>query len=43
MNVILHVDSSVRAISNSNHEHDSISKKLAKKFILEFKEKAHIN
>ncbi len=33
MSVVLHVDSSVRAVSNTNPEHDSISKKLARKFI----------
>ncbi|MBC3767070.1 FMN-dependent NADH-azoreductase [Neptunicella marina] len=43
MSVILHVDSSVRAISNANPEHDSISKKLAKKFILQFAEDAGID
>lgn len=40
MSVILHVDSSVRAVSNANPEHDSISKKLAKKFISQLKEEA---
>ena len=40
MSVILHVDSSVRAITNSNPEHDSISKKLARQFIDKFKQVA---
>lgn len=43
MSVILHVDSSVRAISNANPEHDSISKKLAKTFVSGFKVKANID
>jgi len=43
MSVILHVDSSVRGVSNTNPEHDSISKKLAKKFIQQFKEEASID
>ncbi|WP_431066036.1 FMN-dependent NADH-azoreductase [Methylotuvimicrobium sp.] len=44
MNVILHVDSSVRAISNANQEHGgSISKKLAKKFISRLKEGVNID
>ncbi len=37
MSIILHVDSSVRAISNANLQHESISKKLAKRFINQFK------
>ena len=36
MNCILHIDSSVRAISNTNPEHDSISKKLARKFVFHY-------
>lgn len=40
MSVILHVDSSVRAISNSNPEHDSISKKLAREFINKLQQEA---
>ena len=43
MSIILHVDSSVRGISNENPEHDSISKKLAKKFISQFKERTSID
>ena len=43
MSVILHVDSSVRAISNESPEHDSISKKLAKKFVSRFKEETDID
>lgn len=43
MSVILHVDSSVRAVSNINPNHDSISKKLAKKFIQGFQGKASID
>lgn len=43
MSIILHVDSSVRAVSNINPNHDSISKKLARKFILAFKEKTSID
>lgn len=41
MSVILHVDSSVRAITNSNPEHDSISKKLARQFIDKFQQAAN--
>ncbi len=41
MSVILHVDSSVRAISNSNPEHDSISKKLARQFISKLQKTAN--
>jgi len=40
MSVILHVDSSVRAISNNNPEHDSISKKLAREFINKLQQEA---
>ena len=43
MTVILHIDSSVRAISNANPEHDSISKKLANTLILELKEQGKID
>lgn len=43
MSVILHVDSSVRAISNAGSEHGSISKKLARKFISRFKEEVRID
>ncbi len=43
MSTILHIDSSVRAISNLNPQHDSISKKLAKRFIKQFKNKATID
>lgn len=43
MSIILHIDSSVRAISNANLQHDSISKKLAKRFITQFKEQATID
>lgn len=43
MNAILHVDSSVRAISNLNPEHDSISKKLANKFISRLKEEVDVD
>lgn len=43
MSVILHVDSSVRTVSNANPEHDSISKKLAKEFILQFNKKHNID
>ena len=43
MSVILHIDSSVRAISNTNPEHDSISKKLAKGFITQFKKQTNID
>ena len=43
MSVILHVDSSVRAISNLNPDHDSISKKLAKRFISRLKEEIGID
>lgn len=43
MSVVLHVDSSVRAISNANTEHGSISKRLAKQFILRFKDEAGID
>ncbi|MBR9872725.1 MAG: FMN-dependent NADH-azoreductase [Vibrionaceae bacterium] len=43
MSVILHVDSSVRAVANANPEHDSISKKLAKKFISQFREESTID
>lgn len=43
MSVILHVDSSVRAISNDNPGHDSISKKLARTFISELKKQTHID
>ena len=37
MSVILHVDSSVRAASNANPDHDSITKNLAKLFITQLK------
>lgn len=40
---ILHVDASVRAVSNANPQHDSISKKLAKRFIKQFKGQATID
>lgn len=43
MSVILHIDSSVRAVSNENPEHDSISKKLASKFILKMQESVEID
>ncbi|UTW13080.1 FMN-dependent NADH-azoreductase [Marinobacterium rhizophilum] len=43
MSVVLHVDSSVRSVSNINPEHESISKKLAKQFILKLKKEADIN
>lgn len=43
MSVVLHVDSSVRAVSNTNPEHDSISKNLARKFISQFKKEARID
>lgn len=43
MSVILHIDSSVRAITNVNPQHDSISKKIAKRFITQFKEQAAID
>lgn len=43
MSVILHIDSSVRAISNTNPEHDSISKKLAKRFITQLKKQTNID
>ncbi|MGF1720469.1 NAD(P)H-dependent oxidoreductase [Vibrio kyushuensis] len=43
MSIILHVDSSVRAIENANPQHDSISKNLAKRFITQFKEQAEID
>lgn len=43
MSVILHIDSSVRAISNLNPEHDSISKKLANKFISRLKEEVDVD
>ncbi|MDC8830997.1 FMN-dependent NADH-azoreductase [Alteromonas gilva] len=37
MTTVLHIDASVRAVSNPNPEHDSISKKLARRFISAFK------
>ena len=43
MTTILHIDSSVRAISNTNPEYDSISKKLAKKFISQYSESSNID
>lgn len=43
MTVILHLDSSVREISNANPDHDSISKKLANKFMSAFKENLDID
>lgn len=43
MSVILHIDSSVRAISNTNPEHDSISKRLARRFITQFKKQTNID
>lgn len=43
MGTILHIDSSVRAISNSNPEYDSISKKLAKKFISHYSDISNID
>lgn len=43
MSVILHVDSSVRAVSNTNPSHDSISKKLAGTFVSRFREEARID
>lgn len=43
MSVILHVDSSVRAVSNSNPDHDSISKKLARRFISQFRKRGYID
>ncbi len=43
MSVILHIDSSVRAVSNANPEHDSISKKLARKFVSKIKQTAGID
>ena len=43
MSVILHVDSSVRTVSNTNPEHNSISKVLAKKFILKLQKEANID
>ncbi|GGF69559.1 FMN-dependent NADH-azoreductase [Alteromonas lipolytica] len=39
----MHVDSSVRAVSNANPEHDSISKKLAKLFINQLIKKIEID
>lgn len=43
MTNVLHIDASVRGISNTNPNHDSISKKLARNFILQLKEVAHID
>jgi len=43
MSVILHIDSSVRAVFNANPQHDSISKKLAKKLIVQLHEQARID
>lgn len=43
MTTVLHIDSSVRAVSNENPEHDSISKKLAKRFISSFRTDASID
>ena len=43
MTVILHVDSSVRALANDNPGHDSISKKLARKFISQIKKETSID
>ncbi|ELB2812597.1 NAD(P)H-dependent oxidoreductase [Vibrio alginolyticus] len=43
MSIILHIDSSVRTITNANPQHDSISKKLAKRFIKQFKGQATID
>jgi len=43
MSVILHIDSSVRAVSNQNPDHNSISKKLAKRFISLLQEESHID
>ncbi|ALO44032.1 FMN-dependent NADH-azoreductase [Pseudoalteromonas phenolica] len=40
---VLHVDASVRALSNDNPDHDSISKKLARRFISELKKHTHID
>lgn len=43
MTTILHIDSSVRAISNANPQHDSITKKLAKRWVTRFKKYAEID
>lgn len=43
MTVILHIDSSFRGLSNDNPGHDSISKKLAKNFISQFKAETSID
>lgn len=43
MSVILHVDSSVRAVFNANSQHNSISKKLARRFVAQFKEQTKID
>jgi len=40
---VLHIDASVRAVSNDNPDHDSISKKLARTFISELKKQTHID
>ena len=40
---VLHVDASVRALSNDSPGHDSISKKLARRFISELKKQTHID
>ncbi len=43
MSIVLHVDSSVRAESNLNSEYDSISKKLAKRFVTQFRKYVEID
>ena len=43
MSVILHIDSSVRKISNTNSDHDSISKNLAKLFITQLTNETNID
>ncbi|RZQ53654.1 FMN-dependent NADH-azoreductase [Pseudoalteromonas phenolica] len=40
---VLHIDASVRAVYNDNPEHDSISKKLARRFISGLKKQTHID
>lgn len=40
---VLHIDASVRAVSNNNPDHDSISKKLARRFISELKNQTYID
>ncbi|MGQ8366107.1 FMN-dependent NADH-azoreductase [Glaciecola sp. 1036] len=43
MSVVLHIDSSVRAVSNENPEYDSISKKLAKIFVEEYRKEIDLD